>query len=87
MKLHAFHVAQFGAGQDVFVALVTKERINIGDKVEYTWGEVFQRLNLHGLQDAIGNAASARGVGVKATGAGLDPRGWQGATVVVESRP
>jgi hypothetical protein len=74
-------------GRDVFVALVTKDRINIGDKVEYTWGEVFQRLNLHGLQEAIGNAASARGVGVKATGAGLDPRGWQGATVVVESRP
>jgi len=74
-------------GRDVFVALVTKERINIGDKVEYTWGEVFQRLNLRGLQEAIGNAASARGVGVKAAGAGLDPRGWQGATVVVESRP
>jgi hypothetical protein len=74
-------------GRDVFVALVTKERINIGDKVDYTWGEVFQRLNLHGLQEAIGNAASARGVGVKATGTGLDPRGWQGATVVVESKP
>ena len=74
-------------GRDVFVALVTKDRINIGDKVDYTWGEVFQRLNLHGLQEAIGNAASARGVGVKATGAGLDPRGWQGATVVVESKP
>ncbi|MEA2237230.1 MAG: hypothetical protein QOC81_1954 [Thermoanaerobaculia bacterium] len=74
-------------GRDVFVALVTKDRINIGDKVDYTWNEVFQRLNLHGLQEAIGNAASARGVGVKATGAGLDPRNWQGATVVVESRP
>jgi len=74
-------------GRDVFVALVTKDRINIGDKVDYTWGEVFQRLNLHGLQEAIGNAASARGVSVKATGAGLDPRGWQGATVVVESKP
>jgi hypothetical protein len=74
-------------GRDVFVALVTKDRINIGDKVDYTWVEVFQRLNLHGLQEAIGNAASARGVGVKATGAGLDPRHWQGATVVVESRP
>lgn len=74
-------------GRDVFVALVTKERINIGDKVEYTWAEVFQRLNLHGLQEAIGNAASARGVGVKATSTGLDPRNWQGATVVVESRP
>jgi hypothetical protein len=74
-------------GRDVFVALVTKDRINIGDKVDYTWGEVFQRLNLHGLQDAIGNAASARGVGVKATSAGLDPRAWQGATVVVESKP
>jgi hypothetical protein len=74
-------------GRDVFVALVTKERINIGDRVDYTWGEVFQRLNLQGLQEAIGNAASARGVGVKATSTGLDPRGWQGATVVVESRP
>jgi hypothetical protein len=74
-------------GRDVFVALVTKERINIGDKVDYTWGEVFQRLNLRGLQEAIGNAASSRGVGVKATSVGLDPKGWQGATVVVESKP
>jgi hypothetical protein len=74
-------------GRDVFVALVTKERVNIGDKVDYTWSEVFQRLNLHGLQEAIGNAASARGVGVKASGSGLDPRNWQGATVVVESKP
>ncbi|MGB8509781.1 MAG: caspase family protein, partial [Pyrinomonadaceae bacterium] len=27
-------------GRDVFVALITKERINIGDKVDYTWSEV-----------------------------------------------
>lgn len=74
-------------GRDVFVALVTKERVNIGDKVEYTWGEVFQRLNLRGLQQAIGDAASARAVRVSKTGAGLDPQGWQGATVVVESKP
>lgn len=74
-------------GRDVFVALVTKERINIGDKVEYTWGEVFQRLNLRGLQQAIGDAASARAVRVNKTGGGLDPQGWQGATVVVESKP
>lgn len=74
-------------GRDVFVALVTKERINIGDKVEYTWSEVFERLNLRGLQEAIGNAASARAVSVKAKGLGLEPLSWQGATVVVESRP
>jgi hypothetical protein len=74
-------------GRDVFVALVSKERINIGDKVEYTWNEVFQRLNLRGLQEAIGNAASARAVRVKQSGGALDPQGWQGATVVVESKP
>lgn len=74
-------------GRDVFVALVTKERINIGDKVEYTWEEVFQRLNLRGLQEAVGNAASARAVRVNRTGTGLDPQSWQGATVVVESKP
>jgi metacaspase-1 len=74
-------------GRDVFVALITKDRINIGDKVDYTWSEVFQRLNLTGLQEAIGAAASARGVGVKAGSTGLDPRRWQGATVIVESKP
>ncbi len=74
-------------GRDVFVALVTTERINIGDKVDYTWSEVFQRLNLRGLQEAIGNAASSRAVVVKARGTGLDPQSWQGATVVVESKP
>ncbi|MFL6283791.1 MAG: caspase family protein [Pyrinomonadaceae bacterium] len=73
-------------GRDVFVALVTKERINLGDKVEYAWDEVFQRLNLRGLQEAVGNAASARGMRI-GRGAGLDPRSWQGATVVVESKP
>jgi hypothetical protein len=74
-------------GRDVFVALVAKERINLGDKVEYTWGEVFQRLNLRGLQEAVGNAASTRAVRVGRRGAGLDPQSWQGATVVVESKP
>jgi hypothetical protein len=74
-------------GRDVFVALVSKERINIGDKVDYSWSEVFERLNLRGLQEAIGNAASTRAVGVKARGLGLDPQNWQGATVVVESKP
>jgi hypothetical protein len=74
-------------GRDVFVALVTKERINLGDKVEYSWDEVFQRLNLRGLQEAVGNAASARAMRVGSRGAGLDPRSWQGATVVIESKP
>lgn len=74
-------------GRDVFVALVTKERVNIGDKVEYTWSEVFARLNMRGLQQAIGDVAGGRGVRVNKTGTGLDPRGWQGATVVVESKP
>jgi hypothetical protein len=74
-------------GRDVFVALVTKERINLGDKVEYSWDEVFQRLNLRGLQEAVGDAASARGMRVGSRGAGLDPQGWQGATVVIESKP
>jgi hypothetical protein len=74
-------------GRDVFVALVTRERISIGDKVEYTWAEVFQRLNLRGLQQAIGDAASARALRVSGRSAGLDPQSWQGATVVVESKP
>jgi hypothetical protein len=74
-------------GRDVFVALVTKERINIGEKVDYTWNEVFQRLNLRGLQEAIGNAASTRAVGVKKTGVGIQPQDWQGTTLVVESKP
>lgn len=74
-------------GRDVFVALVTKERINIGEKVDYTWNEVFQRLNLRGLQEAIGNAASTRAVTVKKTGLGIQPQDWQGTTLVVESKP
>jgi hypothetical protein len=74
-------------GRDVFVALVAKERINIGEKVDYTWNEVFQRLNLRGLQEAIGNAASTRAVGVKKIGNGIQPQDWQGTTLVVESKP
>lgn len=85
-KTYEFPVSE-PYGRDVFVALLSKERINLGEKVEYRWDEVFQRLNLRGLQEAIGSAASSRGVGVKAVSAGLDPAAWQGATVVVESRP
>ncbi len=86
MSTYEFPVSE-PFGRDVFVALIAKDRINIGDKVDYTWSEVFQRLNLSGLQEAIGSAASARAVGTKTASAGLDPQRWQGATVVVESKP
>ena len=38
------------AGRDVVMALLSRQKLNLGDKVAYTWNEVFERLNLKLLQ-------------------------------------
>jgi hypothetical protein len=74
------------AGRDVVVALVSKQRLNLGEKVEYTWNEVFERLNLKLLQDEVSKNAM-RGVGVSKTNTGLGPGDWQGSFIVLETLP
>lgn len=76
-------------GRDVVVALLSADRLNLGDKEAYTWSEVFERVNLAGLREAVASQTEPggrRGIGVK-KGPGADPSGWQAASVVIETRP
>ncbi|MCY7377263.1 MAG: caspase family protein [Pyrinomonadaceae bacterium] len=69
-------------GKDVWVALVSKKKLNLGEKEEYTWDEVFKRIGLEELRKAI--VGKTRGAGNKQT-AQLTADDWQAATVVVET--
>lgn len=73
-------------GRDVVVALISKQKLNLGDKVEYTWQEVFDRLNLKELRDKVTEEVT-RNVGVKKTGASLNTGDWQGTFLVLETKP
>jgi hypothetical protein len=73
-------------GRDIVVALVSKKPLNLGDRVEYTWDEVFARLPMKLLRDAV-TSASTRGLGAQqkqASSLGNDD--WQSASVVLETR-
>jgi hypothetical protein len=73
-------------GRDVAVAILSKQKLNLGEKVLYTWQEVFDRLNLKELQTEISKTAM-RGTGVKKTGVALSSGDWQGAFMVLETLP
>lgn len=73
-------------GRDVVVALLSKQKLNLGDKVEYTWQEVFERLNLKELRDKVTQEAT-RGVGVNKTGGSLGAGDWQGSFMILETKP
>jgi Caspase domain/Domain of unknown function (DUF4384) len=70
-------------GADVNVAIVSKVLLHLGEKVDYSWQEVFDRVHLKAVQDAI--AGATRGVGVAAKA--LAPTDWQAATLVFETVP
>src|SRR5262249_28914865 len=44
-------------GRDVVVALLSRRKLDFGEKVEYAWNEVFERLNLKLLQDEVSKYA------------------------------
>jgi caspase domain-containing protein/uncharacterized protein DUF4384 len=71
-------------GRDVVVALLSKRKLDLGEKVEYTWHEVFERLNLKLLQDEVSNYAQ-RAFNVKKTGADLGAGDWQATFLVLET--
>jgi len=89
-QAHEFTV-QEPAGQDVVVALLSRERLNLGEEQKYTWQEVFARLGLNRLQEAVAESArrasQSRGLGVKKTAFVLPDTDWQAASIVVEARP
>jgi Caspase domain/Domain of unknown function (DUF4384) len=71
-------------GRDVVVALLSRQKLDLGEKVEYTWNEVFERLNLKLLQDEVSKYAQ-RGVNIEKTAAGLGPGDWQATFLVLET--
>ncbi len=72
------------AGRDVMVALVSKNKLDLGEKVAYTWNEVFERLNLKLLEDELSKYAQ-RAILLQESTAGLGARDWQGTFLVVET--
>lgn len=71
-------------GRDVLVALFSTERLILGEKEQYTWAEVFARV-LPGLENAV-PGITVRGVRVSPKVTPADPRSWQAATLVLETR-
>src|SRR5262249_31129102 len=72
-------------GRDVVVALISKQKLNLADKVEYNWKKVFDRLNLKELRQKV-TAVATRAVGFEKTGASPGQADWQGAFLVLETK-
>jgi len=72
------------AGRDVMVALVSKNKLDLGEKIAYTWNEVFERLNLKLLEDELSKYAQ-RAILMQESMAGLGASDWQGTFLVVET--
>ena len=72
------------AGRDVMVALVAKNKLDLGEKVAYTWNEVFERLDLKLLEDELRKYAQ-RAILVQKPTADLGASDWQGTFLVVET--
>ena len=71
-------------GRDVVVALLSRRKLDFGEKVEYAWNEVFERLNLKLLQDEVSKYAR-HSVNVKNTEGGLGAADWQATFLVLET--
>jgi hypothetical protein len=70
------------AGKDVWVALASRKKLRLGDKEEYSWDEMFQRIGLEELRKAI--VVRHRGVRV-GQAVTLAPDDWQADAIVVET--
>ncbi|MEP7341518.1 MAG: caspase family protein [Acidobacteriota bacterium] len=81
--------AQAPTGKDVVIALLSSVKLDLGDKEEMTWDEVFDRLRSKKLAGYV----KTRGVGTKKPGqssgapspASLDEADWQAASLVIET--
>jgi hypothetical protein len=79
--------AQEPLGKDVVIALLSSVKLDLGDKEDMTWDEVFERLRSKRLRGYV----NTRGVGTKkpgqppATSLSLDEADWQAASLVIET--
>lgn len=79
-----FFQAQEPVGKDVVIALLSSVSLNLGDKENMTWQEVFERLRSNKLAGYV----ATRGIGTKKNNAAsLDQADWQAASLVVETIP
>jgi metacaspase-1 len=69
-------------GKDVWVALVSRKKLNLGEKQEYTWDEMFKRIGLEDLRKAI--YGKTRGAGNKQNSS-LTADDWQADSIIVET--
>jgi hypothetical protein len=81
--------AQDPIGKDVVIALLSSVKLDLGDKEEMTWDEVFDRLRSKRLAGYV----KTRGVGAKKPHGSaparpsLDDADWQAASLVIETIP
>ena len=78
-------IAQEPIGRDIVVALVSKTKLNLGEKEDYKWEEVFQSINLNRFSEFI------KGHGGKAIRTVVNEapdrvRAWQSASLIVETQ-
>lgn len=80
-----FFQAQEPVGKDVVIALLSSVPLNLGDKEEMTWQEVFDRLR----SEKLAGYVQSRGIGTKKnsspSGASLEQADWQAASLVVHT--
>ena len=73
--------APAACGKETAIAIVSTAPLDLGDRMEYTWDEVFERVKLKKLTDLF---ATSRSAGVTSTRPDLD---WQAAAVEYETGP
>ncbi len=61
-------------GQDIVVAIISVHPIQLGDQAKYTWQEIFSRLQLKEIQNALSRSLKHQPV-------------WQAGSVVIETKP
>lgn len=64
-------------GKESVVALISKEKLSMGEKFEYTWSETAERLNVN----LIG--AKTRAMGFKKKNSPVSNSDWQGSVILV----
>lgn len=71
-------------GKDVWVALVTNREITIGEKEEYTWDEIFERIGVASLRKAVADRLARSRSSNRNLERERPAVDWQAAVAVVE---
>jgi hypothetical protein len=80
--------AQEPTGRDVVVALLSSQRLSLGEKENYTWDEIFDRLRSRKFFDFVqsrGQTAKRPQATPSAPGATLEQVNWQAASLTLET--